>query len=147
MEQTQKREEPYKLTPEHVANLYHQPYLRKAKKEKKFATLEHSLQRAVIETALLETEAMKLSRTYGEDARANETAYFEKYLEFYAHQAARDPDRFYERESRFLETHATQKSRDTAREVEIRDRARRIDAAQAGQEINKINLIKSGMER
>ena len=50
----------YKLTPEHISNLYNQEYLRDAIKCEKFKSLDGALQRAVIEEALIETEAMKL---------------------------------------------------------------------------------------
>lgn len=131
----------YKLTPERIAGLYNQEYLRQASKGEKFKSLDGGLQRAVIEEALLETEAMKLSRTYGEDAREKETAYFEKYLEFYAYQAAREPARFRERESDFLRIHISKASRDAAREIEIKDRAGRIDSFRAAQELSTVKNI------
>ncbi len=137
----------YKLTPEHIADLYNQEYLRKTPESKKFKALDGGLQRAVIEEALLETEAMKLSRTYGEDARKNETAYFEKYIDLYAYQADREPERFRKRDSEFLRIHFSKASRDTAREIEITDRTRRIDSLRASKNLSTIKMISGIRQR
>lgn len=117
----------YKLTPEHISNLYNQEYLRDAIKCEKFKSLDGALQRAVIEEALIETEAMKLSTTYGEEARQKEAFYFSKYTEYYSYQAAADPKRFRDKDSRFLSTNVMKRERDSARALAITERARTID--------------------
>lgn len=137
----------YNLTAEHIAGLHNQEYLRGASEGKKFKSLDGGLQRAVIEEALLETEAMKLSRTYGEDARKKETAYFEKYLEFYACQAAREPELFRKRDSEFLKIHFSKASRDAARGIEIKDRAKRIDSLHTGKTLSVIKTVSGSRQR
>lgn len=131
----------YHLAPEHIDSLYRQEYLHTAQMSKKFLSLDGQLQRAIIEEALIETEAMKLSQTYGEDASRNEAAYFEKYTEFYAYQAAKEPAKFREKDSRFLTVNFTKKSRDSARAIAITSRARKIDAAKSGLNISRIKTI------
>ena len=131
----------YNLDPQHVAELYHQEYLRTAKKGNKFNSLDGALQRAVIEEALIETEAMKLSKAYGEDASKNEVAYFEKYSEFYAYQAAQNPNKFREKDSNFLKINFMKKDRDSARMSAIIKRAHQIDNFKSGIRTSQIKTV------
>lgn len=133
----------YRLNPEHVAGLYQQEYLRTAKMSDKFNSLDGALRRAVIEEALIETEAMKLSQTYGEAASKHEASYFEKYTEFYAYQAAENPNKFREKDSRFLSVNFMKKDRDSARATAIAERARRIDFFKSGLNISQIKTAAS----
>lgn len=128
----------YHLNPEHVSGLYQQEYLHKARMSEKFNSLDGALCRAVIEEALIETEAMKLSQTYGEEASKNETGFYEKYTEFYAYQAAQNPDKFREKDSRFLSAHVMKKDRDLARAIAITERAQRIDFFKSGLNVTRI---------
>lgn len=128
----------YKLAPEHVAGLYSQAYLREAPQSDKFKSLDGALQRAVIEEALIETEAMKLSHTFGSDASGKEAFYFGKYAEFYSWQAAANPKLFREKDSRFLSAHVMKKDRDAARALAIIERARKIDFFKSGLNISRI---------
>lgn len=132
----------YKLDEKHVADLYNQEYLRKAPLTEKFQSLDGALQRSVIEEALLQVEAHKLSNTFKEEVTGKEAAYFSKYREFYAYQAAKDPNKFREKDSKFLSLNWSKASRDSARKLDIIDRARSIDYLKGSSVMRQIQAIK-----
>lgn len=132
----------YKLDEKHVANLYNQQYLREAPRTEKFESLDGALQRSVIEEALIQVEAHKLSSTYKDEVNGKEAAYFSKYREFYAYQAAKNPQEFREKDSKFLSQHWSKSSRDSARNIEITERARLIDGCKGSSVMRQIQAMK-----
>ena len=125
-------------------NIYHQEYIRTAHQSgKKYRSLNGAVQRAVVEKAMLRTEAYKFSR-YGQgelneltpEKRKERTEFiFQKYCTFYAYS---DESRKYRRglqdilteEQTFLYLHPMEKDRASARREKIRQMAQEIDAGQ-----------------
>lgn len=125
-------------------NIYHQEYIRTAHQSgKKYRSLNGAVQRAVVEKAMLRTEAYKFSH-YGQgelneltpEKRKERTEFiFQKYCTFYAYS---DESRKYRRglqdilteEQTFLYLHPMEKDRASARREKIRQMAQEIDAGQ-----------------
>ena len=142
-------------------NIYHQEYIRTAHQSgKKYRSLNGAVQRAVVEKAMLRTEAYKFSR-YGQgelngltpEKRKERTEFiFQKYCTFYAYS---DESRKYRRglqdilteEQTFLYLHPMEKDRASARREKIRQMAQEIDAGQyRGYDITRFYRQRQGQE-
>ena len=142
-------------------NIYHQEYIRTAHQSgKKYRSLNGAVQRAVVEKAMLRTEAYKFSR-YGQgelngltpEKRKERTEFiFQKYCTFYAYS---DESRKYRRglqdilteEQTFLYLHPMEKDRASARREKIRQMAQEIDAGQyRGYDITRFYHQRQGQE-
>lgn len=118
---------------EYFNNLYQQKYLQTADKSgKKFNSLDGAVQRAIIEQAMLNTEAYKFSKKYGENMTEERAALiFQHYCDFYAysdrHLHGRPLKDLIKKDKEFRLQNPNHKDRALARQIEIGERARRID--------------------
>ena len=112
-------------------NIYHQEYIRTAHQSgKKYRSLNGAVQRAVVEKAMLRTEAYKFSRYRQGELNGLTEFIFQKYCTFYAYS---DESRKYRRglqdilteEQTFLYLHPMEKDRASARREKIRQMAHR----------------------
>lgn len=118
---------------EYFENLYQQKYLQTADKSgEKFNKMDGAVQRAIIEEAMLTTEAYKFSEKYGASMNEERAALiFQRYCEFYAYSDQRLHGRplkdLMNKDKKFRQNHPHHKDRVLARQIEIQERARRID--------------------
>ena len=125
-------------------NIYHQEYIRTAHQSgKKYRSLNGAVQRAVVEKAMLRTEAYKFSR-YGQGELNGLTP-----------EKRKDESRKYRRglqdilteEQTFLYLHPMEKDRASARREKIRQMAQEIDAGQyRGYDITRFYRQRQGQE-
>lgn len=126
---------------QYFKNIYHQDYIKSDYKSgEKYRSHDGAAQRAIIEKAMLHTEAYKLSRrgqkemmALSENDKKNKVEFiFQKYCTFYAYS---DESTKYRRGLRdimnenkeFYQTYITEESRALARQIKIRTLANEID--------------------
>ena len=146
---------------EYFKNLPHQKYLRSAEKSsQKFQSHDGAAKRAIIEKAMLYTEAYKFSQKgkeatqnmSPEDKGAHIEHIFQKYCTFYAYS---DESLKYRRGIRdimnehkeFYNTYTTAESRALARQIKVRNLVNEIDkGAYKGYDITRFYKQRSGQQ-